>query len=250
MSGALLAAVCIFLLAATIQSATGFGFALVSGPALFAVVEPTAAVALVLVLAQVVNLLILFAERRRLHIDWTIVRPALLAAIPGLPIGALIVAVVPGTAMRVGTGVIVSTIVLVRLARRSRPPHPSSTGRGAALIAGLAVGVLTTSTTTSGQPLAIWLTARKMRPEAIRDVVTVIFLTLDVIGIFILVGVAGSDSLANAGWIPVLIPVAALGHFLGRGIFLRLPARAYEPIVLGTALASGLLAITTGITGS
>ena len=40
--------------AAELQAATGFGFALVAGPVLYAVTEPAAAVALVLILGQVV----------------------------------------------------------------------------------------------------------------------------------------------------------------------------------------------------
>jgi uncharacterized membrane protein YfcA len=236
------------LVAATIQSATGFGFALVAGPALYAVTTPTSAVALVLLIGQVVNVLVLFGERRRPTIDWTAVRPALAAAIPGLPIGALIITVVPATTMRIAVGVIVAAAVIGRFARRGRrPPREATMGRGSALAAGFAVGVLTTSTTTNGPPLAIWLTARRMSPAAIRDAVTVIFFVVDIIGIAALLAVAGTSSLADAGWIPALVPVAIVGHLIGRQAFLRLPPAAYEPIVLTTALAAAVLAIATGI---
>ena len=57
------------LVAATLQSATGFGFALVAAPVLYAVSLPPAAVAVVLVLSQVVNVLVLFAERRSLKLS-------------------------------------------------------------------------------------------------------------------------------------------------------------------------------------
>jgi uncharacterized membrane protein YfcA len=238
------------LIASIVQAATGFGFALIAGPVLYTVVEPSAAVALVLILGQVVNVLVLFGERRRPEIDWTAVRPALAAAGPGLPIGALIVTVVPDTAMRLAVGGIVCTVVLVRVARRRRRHRRAAVpGRGAAIAAGFAVGVLTTSTTTNGPPLAVWLTARRMEPRAIRDVVTVIFFVLDIVGIAVLVAVSGTDSLARADWIPALLPVAVAGHFLGRQVFVRLPDRHYEPIVLGSAFVAGALSIATAIAG-
>jgi hypothetical protein len=235
------------LVAATIQSATGFGFALVAGPALYAVTSPTSAVALALITGQVVNVLVLFGERRRPVIDWTAVRPALAAAIPGLPIGALIITVIPTAAMRIAVGVMVAALVLARLVRGRRVSRVAATGRGGAIAAGFAVGVLTTSTTTSGPPLAIWLTARRMPPAAIRDAVTVIFFAVDIIGLIALLAVAGGDSLADAGWIPALAAVAVLGHLVGRQAFLRLPADTYEPIVLSSAFVAAILAIVTGI---
>ena len=47
------------LLGAAVQSATGFGFALVLSPALFAVMEPTEAVTALLLLGAVLNVLVL-----------------------------------------------------------------------------------------------------------------------------------------------------------------------------------------------
>ncbi len=236
------------LVASTVQSATGFGFSLVAGPALYAVVEPAAAVALALVLGQVVNLLVLFGERRRPQIDWSAVVPALIAALPGLPIGALLVRTLPDSWLRLGVGLVVCAIVVHRLARRRAPRGHAVTGPGAAVAAGFAVGVLTTSTTTSGPPLAIWLTARRMEPAMVRDVVTVLYLVLDLVGIAVAVAVVGTGpTLARADWIPLLVPVAVAGHLLGRQVFLRLPARHYEWIVLTFAIVAGAASVATGI---
>ena len=202
-----------------------------------------------LVVGQVVNLLVLFGERRRPNIDWTAVRPCLAAAIPGLPIGALVITIVPATTMRIAVGLIVGALVIVRFARRHRPPRAANVGRGSAIAAGFAVGVLTTSTTTNGPPLAIWPTARKMPPAAIRDAVTVIFFAVDIVGIAVLIAIAGTGSFTDASWIPVLIPVAVIGQVVGRQLFLRLPPDRYEPIVLGSAFVAAVLSIATGIAG-
>jgi uncharacterized protein len=247
-------AACGLLAASTVQSATGFGFALIAAPTLYAVVDPAAAVGLVLVLGQVVNVLVLFGERRLPQLDWSAVTPALIAAVPGLPIGALLVRTLPESALRIGVGLIVCAVVLQRLVRRlarSRKPARdpgAAAGRGAAVAAGFSVGVLTTSTTTSGPPLAIWLTARGMAPAMLRDTVTVIFFALDFIGIAVVVAIVGAgSSLARAEWIPLLIPVAIAGQILGRQLFLRLPTRRYEQIVLSFALVAGVASIAAGL---
>jgi hypothetical protein len=245
---------CGLLVASTVQSATGFGFSLIAGPALYAVIAPSAAVGLILVLGQVVNVLVLFGERRRPQPDWSAVLPALVAALPGLPIGALLVRALPESSLRIGVGLVVCAVVVERVTRRRRRSRSAAArpdtaaGWGGAIAAGFSVGVLTTSTTTSGPPLAIWLTARRMAPAAVRDTVTVIFFALDLVGIAVVVALVGSGpSLARAEWIPLLIPVALAGHVLGRRIFLRLPAQRYEWTVLAFALVAGAVSVATGI---
>jgi hypothetical protein len=253
-SAAFALAACGLLIASTLQSSTGFGFALVAGPVLYAAVEPAAAVGLVLVLGQVVNLLVLFGERRWPDPDWRAVAPAVLAALPGLPVGALLVRTLPTSTLRVTVGLVVFVLVVARVARRvQRPRRPAARenadlGRAGALLAGLSVGILTTSTTTSGPPLAIWLTGRRLVPAAVRDTVTAIFFALDFVGIGIVVAVVGvGPSLARAEWLPLLVPLAVAGQVLGRQIFLRLPARYYERVVLTFAVVAGALSVATGV---
>jgi uncharacterized membrane protein YfcA len=233
------------LAAATLQSATGFGFSLVAGPVVFAVTESAPAVGLIFFAGQMVNALVLFGERRPLAVDWNAVKLATLAALPGLPLGALILRAVSDAAMRIAVGGLVCAIVVGRFVRGRREPRPA--GRGTALAAGLAVGVLTTSTTTAGPPLAIWLTRARMRPAAIRDTVTVIFFTLDLIAIPVLLAIVGSALLDRWTWLLLVVPLAAVGHALGRQVFLRLPERLYEPLVLTTAFAAGMAALVSGL---
>jgi uncharacterized membrane protein YfcA len=237
-----------------LQSATGFGFALVAGPTLYALVEPAAAVVLVLVLFQVVNVLVLFGERRPAQVDWAAVRPAVLAALPGLPIGALLLRTLPESTLRVAVGLVVCAFVGTALVRRLASHGRRSIGReaaasrGGAVVAGFAAGVLTTSTTTNGPPLAIWLTARRMAAAKLRDTVTVIFVALGLLAIAVVAVVIGAgSSFARADWIPLLLAVVVAGHLLGRELFRRLPARHYEPIVLAIALLAGAASVAVGL---
>jgi uncharacterized membrane protein YfcA len=235
------------LLAVALQAATGFGFALLAGPSLYAVMTPTHAVALLLILGLCVNVLVLAGERRRLAVDWRGLVPAMLAALPGLPIGALLVRALPPDALRIAIGVIVCSLVADRLLRRAPAGRPPP-GRATAAVAGFAAGVLTTSTTTNGPPLALWLGGRGLSPAVVRDTVSAAFLFLDLVGVGVVLAVVGPHrALAEAVWLPALIPVVLVGHLAGSWVFRRLPPHRYDQLLLVAVAAAGAVSIATGL---
>ena len=131
-----------------------------------------------------------------------------------------------------------SAIVSFVQIRRSVPASEDSR---AAIVAGLAAGFLTTSTSTNGPPLAIYLAARRMSPTVVRDTVSVLFFVLDLVGLAALVAIVGFDPVtARASWLPVLAAVVVLGHRFGRKTFLLLPTALYNHAVRAVALAAGL----------
>ena len=67
---------------ALVQSATGFGFALVLSPALFAVLDPYEAVTTMLLLGPPLNVLVLLDSGRE-QVQLARLAPMLLAALPG-----------------------------------------------------------------------------------------------------------------------------------------------------------------------
>ncbi len=247
MSGWIAVVVAALLLAVALQAATGFGFALLAGPSLYSVMAPTKAVALLLILGLCVNVLVLGGERRRLAVDWAGLRPAMLAALPGLPIGALLVRVLPADALRIAIGVIVCALVAHRLWRRSPVARPAA-GRATAAVAGLSAGILTTSTTTNGPPLALWLGGRGLAPAVVRDTVSAAFLMLDVVGLVVVLAVVGPHrALAEAVWLPALVPVVIAGHLAGSWAFRRMPAHRYDQLLLLAVAAAGAVSIGTGL---
>jgi uncharacterized protein len=235
------------LAAVALQAATGFGFALLAGPSLYAVMSPAHAVALLLILGLCVNVLILAGERRRLAVDWQGLKPAMLAALPGLPIGAVLVRVLPADALRIAIGVVVCALVAHRLAGRGRVALRVP-GRTTAVLAGFSAGVLTTSTTTNGPPLALWLGGRGLQPAVVRDTVSAAFLFLDVVGVGVVLAVVGPHrALAEAIWLPALVPVVLVGHVAGSWAFRRLPAHRYDQLLLLAVAAAGAVSIGTGL---
>ena len=113
----------------SVQSATGFGFALILGPALFAVLGAEEAVSALLVLGLALNVLVL-ADGHRAPVRWRSLAPALVAAVPGLAAGVWILTALPKPALQavMGATVIVAALVQLRRAAGARPVSRRSAG--------------------------------------------------------------------------------------------------------------------------
>ena len=232
---------------AAIQSATGFGFALVLGPALFAVLEPREAVTALLVLGVAISVLILFAERRRPPIRWRLVAPLLAGAAPGLALGVVVLEALSKSALQVSLGVCVLAAAVVQ-ARRPEPVGGDGS-LAASLAVGFTSGALTTSTSISGPPLVLWLEARGLRPDELRSSLAAAFLPLGVFGgIVVLATAGGGDGVAPG----VLLPLLALtiaGHFAGAWMFRRIDPARFRALVLLTVAAAGVASVAAGLAG-
>jgi len=241
---------------AVLQSATGFGFAIVAAPALVALVGPQATVGALSVLALVINGLTLAGERRR-------PRPALgdavalvCWALPGLAIGALALATLPERALEAAVGVAVLAALVVRVATRARGPaaaRPGTLPRAerssrrplSRAAAGVLSGSLATSTGLSGPPLVLFLTGRSPDAARVRDTLAVVFLAQGVLG---LAALAFLDTLALPEGVAVLAVAAVAGQVAGRRAFAALDAAdRFEPVLLAVLALAGLAALLPGL---
>lgn len=227
---------------ASVQSATGFGFALVLSPALFAVLEPFEAVWVLLALGLVLNVLVLRDTHEGTgggEVRWDALRPALIAAVPGLALGALMLALAPKPVLQVVVGV--GVVAAAALTWRA----PSAPRSGGAVTAGLASGALTTSVSLSGPPLVLWLRARGLSPAELRASLAAAFLFLNAAGAVLLLG-SGGGSLRVEVLAPLLALVVA-GHLLGARLFRRVDAERFSLLVLALVTAGGLASVAAGL---
>ena len=226
---------------AALQSATGFGFSIVAAPLIFAVVEPEEAVGLLIVLGSLVNVLTLVSERRRPRPVWRECAVLLAFALPGAVAGVAVLQALDPVALQVAVSVGVVATLLARKVARDRP-----TPAWAAPFAGLAAGALTTSTTTAGPPLIVYLLGRRLEPVQMRDTMPVCFLGLSVVGVVALVVTGTSGAVPDAGLVAVLVPVVVAGHLAGRPLFAALVRGGHFEAVLTSVLivsvAAGLVA--------
>jgi uncharacterized protein len=219
---------------AALQSATGFGFSLVAAPLVFAAVEPEEAVGLMLVLGTEVNLLTLATERRRPRPVRRECAVLLGWALPGAVAGVAALRALDPVALQIAVSAgVLATLATRRLAAGRRTPAR------AAPIAGLAAGGLSTSTTTAGPPLLVYLLGRELDPVQMRDTLTVCFIGLTVVSVIALAITRTRGAVPDALLVAVLVPAVAAGHFAGRPLFAALArTRRYEPVVTVVLLVS------------
>jgi uncharacterized membrane protein YfcA len=224
---------------ASVQSATGFGFALVLSPAMFAAFDRYEAVTGLLALGLAINLLVL-ADSGGERVDWNPLQPALWAALPGLGVGALVLALVSKPALQVAVGAAVLAAAGTQLAGARPVPIAGWT-------AGFVSGALTTSINVSGPPLVLWLEARGLRPGELRATLSVCFLALDLIGGAVLLLAVGLGRAISPGTLALLLLVLAAGHLAGARVFRRLPADRFRTLVLGLVCAAGAASVAAGM---
>jgi uncharacterized protein len=225
---------------AALQSATGFGFSMVAAPIVFAVVEPEEAVGLLIVLGALVNVLTLATERRRPEPALRESAVLLAFALPGAVAGVAVLRALDPVALQIAVSAgVCATVAARRLAGRRRAPA------WAGPIAGLAAGALTTSTTTAGPPLIIYLLGRRLDAARMRDTLSVCLLGLSVVGVAALAITGTSGAVPDAALVALLVPVVIAGHLAGRPLFAALlRSGRYEAVLTGvllTAVVAGLL---------
>jgi uncharacterized protein len=224
---------------AAVQSATGFGFALVLSPALFAVMDPVEAVTALLVLGLALNLLVLFEGGRPEHVDWRALVPMLVAAVPGLAIGAVALTELSKEVLQVAVGV---AVIAAAGWQRRRPVLPPSAAWGAGFVS----GALTTSISVNGPPLVLWLEARGVHPEEFRASLAASFLALNLAGGAVLLAAEGTGAF-DAEAIAVLFALVVAGYALGAVAFRRLDREKFFNLVLVLIVLTGAASVVAGL---
>jgi uncharacterized membrane protein YfcA len=227
---------------AFVQSTTGFGFALVLSPALFAVMDPVEAVMALLVLGFALSALVLFESGRPRHVDWRALRPMLLAALPGLAVGAVALTRLPKEVLQVAVGLAVIAAAAWQMERRRRGAGRLHVSPG---LAGFASGALTTSINVSGPPVVLWLEARRVSPEEFRATLAATFLALDVAGGALLLAAEGTGSV-DAGAIAPLLALVVFGYAIGAWAFRRLDRERFYTLVLALVVCTGAASVAAG----
>jgi uncharacterized membrane protein YfcA len=221
---------------AAVQSASGLGFALVLSPALFAVMDPEEAVTAVLILGIALCALVLIESHR---VATHGLGRVLLPAVPGLAVGVLLLGALSKQSLQVGVGVAVIAAAGWQVRQHARVQIP-------AVVAGFLSGVLTTSISVNGPPLALWLEAERVPPAVFRATLAAGFLILDIAGVALIVSREGGDAV-DLGQLGPLVACVLAGYALGVAGFRRLDAERFSAIVLTVVICTGLASVLAGI---
>jgi uncharacterized membrane protein YfcA len=221
---------------AAVQSASGLGFALVLSPALFAVMDPEEAVTGVLLLGAALCALVLI-ESRRVG-TYGLVR-LLVPAVPGLAAGVVVLAALSKESLQVGVGLAVIVAAAWQLRHRAVVRLPAT-------LAGFLSGVLTTSISINGPPLALWLESERVPPREFRTTLAAAFFSLDVTGVVLILAREGAGTV-ELGKLGPLLACVLVGYGLGAVGFRRLDPERFSAVGLVVVICTGLASVVAGL---
>jgi uncharacterized protein len=197
--------------------------------------DPEEAVTAVLLLGAALCVLVLVESHR--VATHGLVR-LLVPAVPGLAGGVVVLAALSKDALQVGVGLAV--IAAAGWQRRWTPVRIPAT------VAGFVSGVLTTSISVNGPPLALWLESERVPPASFRATLAAAFLLLDVAGVGLILAREGADTVDPGRLGPLLACVLA-GYALGAVGFRRLDAERFSAVVLIVVICTGVASVVAGL---
>lgn len=214
------------LVASLCQTATGFGFALVFVPLLSLGWGVKAAVATSVVLGPVAAAPAVVELWRVTR--WRVVAVLLAGSFVGAPAGAVLLAVASATTLRVIVAVLIvtSTAAVLRLPVRDRQERvPAMLG------VGVVSGVLRSSTSIGGPPVAIYLFGLRYPPGAFVGTNGAYYLLGSFVSIAVLIGArqAGAATFTVA---LAAAPAVLCGGMLGRALRARASEATFRTAVI------------------
>lgn len=225
-----------------LQSALGFGASMLASPLLLLFLEPVQVVSLLLICGLLAGPLILAEGGQRMRVRWDEGWGLLAAAAVGLPFGVVVLGWLGKQSMQLVVGVL---ILLSLVAQQVRPARPTGPVSGA--VAGLASGVLTTSTGLNGPPLILWLRGRGHSPGVFRATVTMVFLGTSVFGLVSLI--VGTDPKLSVGLVVAALVGTLVGWAVGARVFWRMEARHHRRAVTVVLVATAVASLVAGVAG-
>jgi uncharacterized membrane protein YfcA len=232
----IVAAAGILCLASTVQSAIGFGYALVATPLLIWIGIPLPSAVTLVATCSFVQAII-GARHLRASVPWRLALIATTVRTATLVAGLLIlrqIAELDTRAVRFVVGVVLGLLVISQLIGKVRPAE-----RIHWLWGGLAFstsGLLAGACGMGGPPLVLWSLAHDWSAEKIRGFLFTVFAASIPIQIVLLYFTFGTNILWTTGTALLLAPVVFLGAVIGLPLGNRLPRPLLRGIVYATLL--------------
>lgn len=224
------------LIGALVRGYTGFGASMFWVSSLSLIYPPTSVVPSVLLLEVAAGLLLV--PMIAAEVTWREVAFLLVATTATMPLGVVLLSVVPARGMRLVVAVALLGATVAMAAGVNLTGRP---GVRSILIAGAVTGVITGSTGIGGPP-AVLLYFGTAADQAKRATLIAYFLGADALGVAMMAAARLVDRgvLIHAA---AFTPVALLGIAVGQRIYRRHGERGFRRVVIGVlvALSLGLL---------
>lgn len=242
----LLAGTVVVLAAAFVSGTTGLGYGLVATPLLLALGFAIPFVVVVnLTIALVTRIPV--AYQLRASVDRR--RSALLIAgsIPGLYIGARLLARVDPAVLEIALGSLVMASVVLLVLRAGSPTPAPRTGSVAPALAGLAGGVLATLGSLNGLVPALLLARDRVPPLGFVADLAVYFVVSNAIGLALLGATGALDTTSVFPELLAWLPAAVIASQLGVRLMPRIPTERFRHTVLVVVFVAGAMTVAAGV---
>lgn len=240
-------AVLAFAAGGLLQSATGYGFAILAAPVLTAVVAPERALPSLVIVGTLVNAMMVATDaysgrqgaRPRIAADGRLAASLMAVSLPGTVLGIALLLALPREALRV---LVAAAVILAAAVRAARPSVVGVRARETAG-AGFVAGMLGGSVGFNGPPVVLLLLRRGTTPEESRGTLAVYFTGVGVLTAILLAAEGALDPIALT---PVLLVAAAAGQLAGRALRPLLVGHHEQTSVLVLAF-SGAVALASAV---
>jgi len=218
----------ITLVAATVNGALGYGFSSITVPvALFFLTNRVLNPALVPI-EVVLNAYVLWVNRGSIQHVWRRTLPIVVALLPGVIVGTMLVSQVNSDWLKFITYVTLLPLILLQAAGFRRPIRSE---RSAGLAFGGALGVLYSVTTISGPPLAVALSNQGLAKQEFRAALGIIRLAESSMTA-VAYAYAGLYSVSSMCLIPVILPSLAIGVPIGAKLIRHIRPETFRRICM------------------
>src|SRR6266571_720983 len=218
----------IALFAASVNGALGYGFSSLTVPLALIFYTNRILNPAVVVIEVILNWYVLFINRSGVPSVWKRVFPILVGMLPGIAIGAFVLASLQPGWVKLGTYAIILPLILVQAAGWRRPIR---LGWLIGLPFGTGLGVLYSVTTISGPPLAILFNNQGLVKNEFRAGLALVRVAESSVTAFVYyqlgLFIAESQSILS-----ILIPSVVVGVPLGAYLIRRLDAETFRRICM------------------
>ena len=229
----------LILAASFLRAFTGFGFALLAVPGLMLLMPPIAAVPIAMLLQLGAATVMVPSTRKEM--DWRSLRLLLPGGLLLTPVGALLLAVVDPTLLKLAICVIVMLIALAlwRGFRLKRAP-----GRIGSFLAGASAGFLGGLAAIPGPPVILFYLSAPGNHASTRASLNGFFLALNILAVGTL-ALKGVFDMPIVIWALALAPAMLLGSWLGSAGFRRADPALFRTVAVSLLFVTGAAGIAS-----
>ena len=234
------ATVAVVLVAAMVQSTTGFGFSLLAVPLLSLAVPTEIAVVVAATLGTLTSSAQAIGERE--HGDRPTILRMLVGAAVGAPFGLLLLSLASNRQLEFGLAAVIIAFLVINL----RGLAISRGSRVVDVVAGAISGVLNTSLSTNGPPLVMALHARHLSPPVFRATISAVFAGTGVItlGLFLASGRYSSDV---RELLLVAVPTMVAGYLIGARVRPHIDPPRFRRAVMALLTATAIITLAGAV---